>query len=144
MRLVVNFLCRDIERQLAFYMGVLGLPEIVASRSPLFRALGNESVELGLNGPEAAGLLGLGGRTATPGCVAPITTYPTFMVDTPAQVDDACARAAALGGHIVKGPYPTYYGHWQAVLEDPEGIVFRMGAAALPAGVEAAAAPWRR
>ena len=60
------------------------------------------------------GLLGLGGRTATPGCAAPITTYP------------------------------TYYGHWQAVLEDPEGIVFRMGAAALPAGVEAAAAPWRR
>jgi catechol 2,3-dioxygenase-like lactoylglutathione lyase family enzyme len=114
MRLVVNFLCRDIERQLAFYMGVLGLPEIVASRSPLFRALGNESVELGLNGPEAAGLLGLGGRTATPGCAAPITTYP------------------------------TYYGHWQAVLVDPEGIVFRMGAAALPAGVEAAAAPWRR
>jgi catechol 2,3-dioxygenase-like lactoylglutathione lyase family enzyme len=142
MRLAVNLFCHDPERQLAFYRAVLGLPEIVASRSPIFRALGDDTVEIGLNAHAAYALLGLGDRAADGDAPAPVTAYPTFMVDAPGEVDAACARASAHGGRILKAPYPTYYGQWQAVLEDPEGHVFRVGAAALPAGVEAAAPPW--
>ena len=142
MRLLVNLFCCDPERQLAFYRAVLGLPEIVASRSPIFRALGDDTVEIGLNAHAAYPLLGLGDRAADGDTPAPVTAYPTFMVDTPDDVDAACARASAHGGRILKAPYPTYYGQWQAVLEDPEGHVFRLGAAALPDGVRPATPPW--
>jgi catechol 2,3-dioxygenase-like lactoylglutathione lyase family enzyme len=143
MRLVVNLFCRDIERQLAFYRAVLGLSEIVASRSPIFRALGDDTVELGLNAHAAYTLLGLEGRAATSHDTAPVTAYPTFMVDAPSAVDAACARAVTHAGRILKGPYPTYYGQWQAVLEDPEGHVFRLASAVLPPGIDPARQPWR-
>ena len=41
-------------------------------------------------------------------------------------VDAAASRAEPLGGGIVKAPYRTYYGDWQAVLRDPENNVFRV------------------
>jgi catechol 2,3-dioxygenase-like lactoylglutathione lyase family enzyme len=142
MRLLLNLFCRDPERQLAFYGAVLGLPEIVASRSPIFRALGDDTVEIGLNAYAAYALLGLADRAARDDTPTPVTAYPTFMLDGPDAVDAACARTATHGGRILKAPYPTYYGQWQAVLEDPEGHVFRVGASALPAGVPAARPPW--
>jgi ubiquinone/menaquinone biosynthesis C-methylase UbiE len=35
-------------------------------------------------------------------------------------------------GRIVKAPYTTYYGQWQAVLCDPEQQVFRLSALQAP------------
>lgn len=55
------------------------------------------------------------------------------MLDAPGDVDVAAAQSVELGGAIVKAPYPTYYGQWQAVLSDPEGHVFRVSCERLPA-----------
>ncbi|MBU1819429.1 MAG: hypothetical protein KKB08_22060, partial [Gammaproteobacteria bacterium] len=57
----------------------------------------------------------------------------TFMLDSPDAVTAASHQAMVLGGRIVKAPYATYYGQWQAVLADPEDNVFRLSAIGLPA-----------
>ena len=46
----------------------------------------------------------------------------------------AVCEAAAAGGRVLKAPYATYYGQWQAVLCDPEGHVFRLSTLSLPGG----------
>jgi catechol 2,3-dioxygenase-like lactoylglutathione lyase family enzyme len=142
MRLVVNLFCRDVDAQFTFYRGVLALPEIEASRSPIFRALGDGTAELGLNAQAAYTLLGLADRAAGTDAAPPVTAYPTFQLDTPAAVDEAFARARDLGARVRREPFATYYGQWQAVLEDPEGNVFRLAATTLPDGVAAARPPW--
>jgi len=44
--------------------------------------------------------------------------------------------ALARGGQVLKGPFATYYGQWQAVLADPENNVFRVASIGLPQGME--------
>ena len=137
MKLWFNLLCRDIEAQKDFYAALLGWPEAVHSRSPIYRALDHDGVQFGFNAMDAYELLGLAGRKPeTSGTAAPVTAYATFMLDAPGSVDAAATRASALGGSIVKAPYPTYYGQWQAVLGDPEGHVFRVSCASLPIETE--------
>ena len=127
MKLWFNLLCRDIEAQKAFYAALLGWPEAVHSRSPIYRALEHDGVQFGFNAMEAYELLGLAGRAPeADGAPSPVTAYATFMLEDPGNVDAAAASAIELGGSVVKAPYPTYYGHWQAVLSDPEGHVFRV------------------
>jgi catechol 2,3-dioxygenase-like lactoylglutathione lyase family enzyme len=134
MKLYHNLFCRDIEAQLRFYQALLALPEAVHSRSPIYRAVEASGFQFGFHASPAYGLLQLDNRTPT--CDTPPTTgYPTFMLDTPAQVDAAAQRAETLGATRVKGPYPTYYGQWQVVLTDPEGHVFRLSTDGLPEGV---------
>ena len=53
------------------------------------------------------------------------------------EVDVLSTKAAALGGRIVKAPYPTYYGQWQAVLLDPENNMFCLSFHGIPGGVTA-------
>ena len=134
MRMDVNLFCRDVDAQCAFYQALLGLPEHEASHSPIYRALHGKTFQLGFHAQAAYGLLALGDREpeAMP---PPVTAYPTFMLGTPDEVDTTVARARTLGGTTIKGPYPTYYGQWQAVPSDPEGHVFRVSVAALPPGV---------
>ncbi len=119
----VNFFCRDPEALMGFYRDLLGLSELVAARSPIYRALRFGEVELGFNKTEAYALLGLADRV--PGD-AGVTAYPTFLVTEEAEVGRLAERVAALGGRVIKGPYRTYYGAWQVVAEDPEGHVFRL------------------
>lgn len=140
MKVWFNLFCRDPQAQVDFYAALLGWPEAVASRSPIYRALELDGVQLGFNAEAAYGLLGLAERrpAARP---APVTAYATFMLDAPDAVDRAAAEASARGGSVLKPPYPTYYGQWQTVLADPEGNVFRASCAGLPAGVEPAPAP---
>ncbi|QHI99793.1 bleomycin resistance protein [Xylophilus rhododendri] len=140
MKLWFNLFCRDPQAQLDFYTALLGWPEAVASRSPIYRAVEQDGVQIGFNAPAAYALLGLAERQpiALP---APVTAYATFMLDCPADVDAAAAHAARHGGSVLKPPYATYYGQWQAVLADPEGHVFRASCAALPEGVAPAARP---
>jgi predicted enzyme related to lactoylglutathione lyase len=127
MKLLVNLLCEDIDRVCGFYAALLGLPEIAAARSPIYRVLDTGAAELGFNAPAARGLLGLEDAAQGTRCFA------TFLVDEPAAVEAAARQTPALGGRVVKAPYRTYYGQWQVVLADPEGHVFRASCLRLPA-----------
>ncbi len=135
MRLWFNLFCRDIEALMRYYQALLGLPEAEQSRSPIYRAVQAPGFQLGFNAHEAYGLLGLSERAPVGTQPWPVTGYATFMLDDSAAVDQAAVRAAALGGYVIKPPYPTYYGQWQAVLADPEDNVFRISAVGLPDGV---------
>lgn len=139
MKLWFNLMSRDIEAQFRFYRTVFGLPEAEAARSPIYRALETADFQLGFNDGRAAyGLLGLDGRqpadTTGP---RPTAAYATFMLASPAAVDEAVLAVRAQGGQVVTGPFATYYGQWQAVLADPEDNVFRIATDSLPAGVTA-------
>lgn len=136
MKLWFNLLCRDVEAQMDFYARLLHWREAVPSRSPIYRALEHDGVQFGFNARPAYALLGLADRqpdAALP--QPPVTAYATFMLDGPEAVDSAAALAAASGGRVLKAPYATYYGQWQAVLSDLEDHVFRVSANSLPAGV---------
>jgi predicted enzyme related to lactoylglutathione lyase len=135
MKLWFNLFCRDIEAQLQFYQALLQLPEAQGTRSPIYRAVETDHFQLGFNAPEAYALLGLADRQPVLQQEQPraATGYATFMLGAPAAVDAASAQALALGGRMVKAPYATYYGQWQAVLADPEDNVFRLSAFGLPA-----------
>lgn len=137
MKLWFNLLCQDIEVQMNFYQAVLGLPEAVASRSPIYRALETADFQFGFNAPAAYALLNLADRMPPSGAALPVVAYATLMLDTPQAVSAAADRVVASGGTVVKPPYATYYGQWQVVLADPEANVFRLSAQGLPAGVQA-------
>ncbi len=141
MKLWFNLLCNDVQAQMDFYQALLGWPEGVPSRSPIYRALEHDGVQFGFNARPAYGLLQLSDREPALGSVAPVTAYATFMLPDPASVDEAVALAVSLGGRVVKAPYATYYGQWQAVLADPEGHVFRLSCEGMPSGIVAPARP---
>ena len=111
MKLWFNLLCRDIEVQFEFYRRLLDLPEAVASRSPIYRAIETEDFQFGFNAHAAYDLLGIGDRAPSAEHLpAPVIAYPTLMLDTPESVDAATRAAPMLGGRLVKGPFATYYG----------------------------------
>jgi catechol 2,3-dioxygenase-like lactoylglutathione lyase family enzyme len=139
MKLYVNLFCHDIAQQLRFYQALLGLEEATHSRSPIYCALASPTFQFGFHAPPAYGLLNLSGHAPAIDAQASVTTYATFMLDSPAAVSEATARVQSLGGRVIKEPYATYYGEWQAVLSDPESHVFRLSAGELPAGVTAPA-----
>lgn len=134
MKLWFNLLCRDIEAQMRFYQALLGLPEAEASRSPIYRALETADLQFGFNAQAAYALLNLADRQPQDSTAAPVVAYATLMLDTPEALDKAVAQVPALGGTVLKAPYATYYGQWQAVLCDPEGHVFRLSTLSLPGG----------
>jgi predicted enzyme related to lactoylglutathione lyase len=129
MKLLVNILCADIDRQMAFYQALFGFAEIESSRSPIYRALDTGASELGFNAPAARELLAL---PPAPGSASP-GVFATFLVAEPDAVDRAAAEVARLGGASLKAPFLTYYGQWQAVLADPEGHAFRVSCLTVPA-----------
>ncbi|MBP7566309.1 MAG: VOC family protein [Burkholderiaceae bacterium] len=140
MKLQFNFFCRDIEAQLRFYRELLGLAEAVYTRSPVYRALHTVDFQIGFHAPAAYAMLGLPAR-AGDGAAAP-DGYPSLMLESAAAVDAVAARVAALGGSVIKGPFATCYGQWQAVIRDPEGHMFRISSDELPEGVAAPAGPY--
>ena len=119
-----NILARDIEALSGFYGRLLDLPEIESHRSPIYRCLDAGGMELGFNAAQAYELLQISDRR--PDGRGPVQVYLTFEVDGPEQVDALAEDCARQGGRIVKQPYDTYYNARQAVLEDPEGNVFRL------------------
>lgn len=138
MKLWFNLMSRDIEAQFHFYREVLGLPEAESSRSPIYRALETEDFQLGFNNGQAAySLLGLDDRQPPDTAPRATVAYATFMLATPAAVDAAVQAVCAQGGRVLKAPFATYYGQWQAVLADPEDNVFRIATDSLPEGVAA-------
>lgn len=139
MRLLVNLFCRDIVAQAAFYGRVVGAAEAESKRSPIYRALAVGEAELGFNAHAAHALLGVAERQRPPVAdeAAPpaVTAFPTFELASPEAVEASAGRIEASGGRLLKPPFATYYGQWQAVGEDPERNVFRLAAPMLPAGV---------
>ena len=113
-----------------FYAALLGWPEAAQSRSAIYRALELDGVQLGFNAEAAYDLLNIADRRPSNVAQAgpPTTAYATFMLDAAADVDASTAKVESLGGGIIKSPYATYYGQWQAVLRDPERHVFRLSA----------------
>jgi predicted enzyme related to lactoylglutathione lyase len=140
-RLWFNLLCADPQAQMDFYQALLGWPEALRSRSPIYRALEQDGIQLGFNARPAYALLNLAERQPREGedAVPPVTAFATFMLASPQAVDAAVGRARELGARIVEPPYPTYYGQWQAVIADPEHHVFRLSCEGLPEGITAPA-----
>ena len=120
----INILARDIVALSGFYARVFGFPEIETHRSPIYRCLEAGGIELGFNAQEAYGLLGISNRQ--PAGRAPVATYVTVEVGSHAALEACAAAAVAAGGRVIKAPYATYYNAVQAVLEDPEGNIFRI------------------
>ena len=119
-----NIFARDPSALALFYQRVFGFGEITANRSPIFVCLDAGGVELGFNGEKAYGLMGLGERK--PVSVAALRTFLTIEVSGPEAIDKAVTAALENGGNLVKAAYDTYYNARQAVMEDPEGNVFRI------------------
>jgi len=139
----VNILSSDPEGLAAFYREALGFAEIEGHRSPIYRCLDAGGVELGFNADLAYDLLGIAERR--PNDVSAVRVFATFEMASAEAVDQGVRRCEALGGRIVKAPYGTYYNAWQAVLEDPEGNVFRLNCRLGPRAPadEAPNPPWR-
>jgi catechol 2,3-dioxygenase-like lactoylglutathione lyase family enzyme len=134
-KLFHNFFCQDIDAQLAFYTQLLDLPEAGHAHSPIYRAVETPHFQFGFHAHAAYELLMIGDRIPAVGTRGCVSGYPTFMLDSPEAVSEGVQRAAELGAKVIKDPYPTYYGEWQAVLADPEDHVFRLSCATLPHGV---------
>ena len=113
------------------------MPEAVSHRSPIHRCIQATTFEFGFYASPADALQGVTDRAPALQQTSAVTAYATFMLGSCIEVDVMSAKAAALGGHIIKAPYPTYYGQWQAVLLDPENNMFRLSFAGLPGGVQA-------
>ena len=120
----VNLFARDHVALARFYRTVFGFEEIRALRSPIYRCLDAGGVEMGFNAENAYALLGLDDRVPTDR--ASVRTYVTIEVDSTAAIDAALAVAVKNGALLVKAAYDTYYNARQAVMEDPEGNVFRI------------------
>jgi predicted enzyme related to lactoylglutathione lyase len=130
----VNVFARDIEALSGFYASLFGFREIEGHRSPIYRCLDANGIELGFNAAKAFELLSLESRRFRdePGAAgrgtaaAPVSVYFTVELGSRDAVEAAAIRAERLGGRVVKAPYLTYYNAVQAVLEDLEGNVFRV------------------
>jgi predicted enzyme related to lactoylglutathione lyase len=122
----INVFARDIEALSGFYAALFGFREIEGHRSPIYRCLDANGIELGFNATKAFELLALDARRFRDDAPAPVSVYFTVELGSRAAVETAALRAERLGGRVVKAPYQTYYNAVQAVLEDPEGNVFRV------------------
>jgi len=122
----VNVFARDIESLAGFYSALFGFPEIEGHRSPIYRCLDANGIELGFNASKAFELLSLEARGFRDGEAAQVSVYFTVELPHREAIDTAARRAVTLGGRVVKTPYVSYYNAYQAVLEDPERNVFRI------------------
>ncbi len=113
----------DPDRSVTFYQELFGLPEVEELASPHFRGLRIGPTVLGFSGPHAYELLELPAPAAQE---EGVDTFLTFEAEDRDGVSALTARAAELGGAVVKQPYDTYYGAWQSVVRDPDGHAFRI------------------
>ena len=117
-----SLMVAEPDRSVGFYAELFGLPEVEELASPYFRGLRIGPTVLGFSGPKAYELLELPVPAGTDG----VDTFLTFEAPDRDGVTALTARAAELGGSVVKEPYDTYYGAWQSVVRDPDGHAFRI------------------
>jgi catechol 2,3-dioxygenase-like lactoylglutathione lyase family enzyme len=113
----------DPARSAAWYQELFGLPEVTELTSEWFSGLRVGPTVLGFSHPHAYELLEL--PPPSPGEEG-VDTFLTFEAPDRDAVGALTARAAELGGQVVKAPYDTYYGAWQSVVRDPDGHAFRI------------------
>lgn len=118
----LNMFARDIQKMADFYAKLFQFEEIRESRSPIFRGLRTAKANLGFNAHDAYALLNLEKSAGHSG----VKTFPTFDVDSAAEVERLTPIAVANGAVLRKAPFKTYYGWYQSVLLDPEGNAFRI------------------
>lgn len=118
-----SLMVAEPDRSVGFYAELFGLPEVEELASPYFRGLRIGPTVLGFSGPKAYELLELPAPAAGEDG---IDTFLTFEAPDRDAVPALTARAAELGGAVVKEPYDTYYGAWQSVVRDPDGHAFRI------------------
>ena len=120
----VTFLARDVAALAQFYVDGLGLEEVLESRDHRYCEVrgggcmigfATETVRPFVNLPE---IEAVGTRSIL-----------TFAVGSVAQVAVMAEQAVAHGAALVREGQDTFFGQHQAVLSDPEGNVFRLGAA---------------
>lgn len=116
---------RDFAALPAFYSELFGFAEIEAMRSPVFCVLDTGATGLGFYAPEAYGILSLPRPDAG---TAEVGAMLTVEVDTADAVDGLTRQALTKGAGLVGAPAATRYGWYMAVLRDPEGNAFRIGA----------------
>ncbi|WP_454740107.1 VOC family protein [Cupriavidus necator] len=131
-----NLLCRDVDKQFNFYQAILGWDEVEEASSPIYRVLTGSGIQLAFNGWKAYDLLSLADRKQSDAKDFPISMMFTSVVHRPEFVNDVFRQVPELGGRIVKGPFATYYGHWQLVFCDPENNVARVTSMMLPEGIQ--------
>ena len=125
---LVNIFAEDLERLAEFYREALTLSEVRAYRTEIFVMLEGGGARLGINGREAYALLGLEDLTPASGCRFMLN----FEMSSEEAVRTAVRKAAGLGARVRKAPYLTPYDYYQAVLEDPEGNIFRLNYVCAP------------
>lgn len=123
-----NIFTSNIDRLANFYCTLFDLAEINESRSPIFRGFTSECSSIGFSALDAYELLGLELPTGSGDHV-----LQTFDVGSEDEVRELAVKATELGAVIVKEPFATYYGWFQAVLRDPDGNAFRINFRGQPA-----------
>ena len=117
----VNVFAKNMVALAEYYQTLFNLEEITASRSDYFRGFETGECCIGISSLDAYGLLSL-----TKPDTQTDTILMTFGASSREDVDDRCNYAVKLGGKMLKPPFETYYGWYQAVLRDPEGNPFRI------------------
>ena len=117
-----SIFARDVETLPDFYVTVLGLEEISASRSVKYRELMAGGVKLGFIHLGGYEMLGLAGSADAVG----VKSILTFAVTDPATVDRLTKAALARGATLAHAPFRTFFGQYQSVLLDPEGNALRI------------------
>lgn len=117
----VNIFAEDIDRLADFYSNLLGLEEIMESRTSLYRGFRCGSASLGFSALDAYEILALRRPTGDGE-----KNVITFDVADQAEVRRLAEVARSMGGTLLKEPFETYYGWYQTVLRDPEGNAFRL------------------
>ena len=125
----VTLICRSVDGLAEFYIALLGLEEITASRSERYREVLTGGSKLGFARDDAYAVLNLPERPPE----APVNTVLSFDVGGLAEVDALTRAAVSAGARLAKPPAATAFGQYQSALLDPEGNLLRISAAA-PAG----------
>lgn len=119
----VTFLARDVAMLAQFYVDALGLEEVLSSRDERYREVQGGGCMIGFATQDVRPFINLPE-------VEPVGTRSivTFDVGSIAAVAVTTERALSCGATLVREGQDTHFGQHQAVLSDPEGNIFRLGA----------------
>jgi predicted enzyme related to lactoylglutathione lyase len=122
---MVNIFSDNIDELAEFYGSLFALEELSEGRTAIFRGFRAGGCYLGFNDRKAYELLGLEDGLGAQGT----RVLLTFEVSHRSAVQSVAERAIEKGGVLLKAPFETRYGWYQAVVKDPQGNAFRVNKA---------------